>query len=151
MSMDIGKNTEPKYEMRLANNASSIVLDVEREKYPIFTTKTEENNNKNHCSFLCIMTQYATNNNSETTVITPYATDILVDLEPTLSQPAKEKSINNNIKNTILFDSFFIKPLPLISIISRTKHRLTTKNQSLCIHLNLSYCENFIKNGIFVL
>ena len=30
-----------------ANNASSIVLDIEREKYPIFTIKTEENNNKN--------------------------------------------------------------------------------------------------------
>ena len=117
--MDIGKNTEPKYAMRLANNASSIVLDIEREKYPVFTIKTEENNNKIHNSFLCIIAQYVTNNNSEITVIAPYIVDILVDLEPILSQPAKEKSIN--INNIILFTFFIIKPLPYINIISFTK------------------------------
>ena len=112
--MAIGKKTEPKYAIRLANKASSNVLDIERAKYPILTTKTDENNKTNQNSFLFITTQYTTNKSKETTVITPYTTDMLVDLEPTVAQPVKEKDIHINKNININLEVFFMFLLPYL-------------------------------------
>lgn len=145
--MAIGKKTEPKYAIRLANKASSKVLDIERAKYPILTTKTDENNKTNQNSFLFITPQYTTNKSKETTVITPYTTDMLVDLEPTVAQPVKEKDIPIN-KNININLEVFSCSFSLTYSISYVNHTLNYQTNALT-HLSLSYYINFIKNRIF--
>ena len=50
--MDTGKNTEPKYAIRLDSSASLSVDENESDIYPMFTTATAEKRRINHgCLF----------------------------------------------------------------------------------------------------
>ena len=71
MNIHNGRNTEPRYDIRLASKASATVSDKDIVKYPAFMINTEINNKTNQMSLSFIRLQYPTINNNAMMAITP--------------------------------------------------------------------------------
>ena len=78
-----GKNTEPRYEILLAHNATSRLGETDNRVYPTFTTNTEENSKVSHTFFFFTNNKYPINNNSDIVATTPYMMDWLAAFSPT--------------------------------------------------------------------
>ena len=110
INIDSGRNTEPRYDILFDNNASFSVDDRDKDKYPMLTTKIEENKRINHDSFFLIISQYAVRSRKAEMDVAIYTDDIVAALLPTAEHPPSEN--NASITQESLKSLFTIKETP---------------------------------------
>ena len=76
ISINNGKNTQPKYASLLASSASSRFLDIDNVKYPKLAINTEIYNHISHISFFLTNAQYPAASKSAISVQIPYTIEI---------------------------------------------------------------------------
>lgn len=106
---DMGKKTDPKYEMRFAKSASESVFETDSIKYPPLTRTTAQKRRIYHLFFFLVKKRYPDNTVSEKKDATRYATEIADGLSHKTSPDAAPAAVSISDINKI--SRFFIKKL----------------------------------------
>ena len=93
ISIAIGKNTEPRYEMRFAQRAEPRVSERESQAYPTLTTVTELKSTMNQISYFFATKKYETKSNAASSAVVKYTFDMLIVLFPNALHELKESEI----------------------------------------------------------